>query len=55
MLDRKIISTQFYRDEARKLGYEFPDDIEQQIAKEQDAFAARSALELGVTGVGENA
>jgi hypothetical protein len=37
MLDRKAISRQFYRDELEKLGYDFPDDIEQQIQDEAEA------------------
>ncbi len=34
MLDRDIISKQYYRVEMGKLGYEFPDDIQDQIDKE---------------------
>jgi hypothetical protein len=51
MLDRKVISIQYYRDEMKKLGYEFPDDIQQQIddeaqkAAEQAAAAAPPALQ----------
>lgn len=38
MADRKIISKKFYRDECtRRLGYVFPEDIEQQILDEQTA------------------
>lgn len=37
MLDRKAISKEFYRKELEKLGYDFPDDIEDQIAKEAEA------------------
>lgn len=47
MLDRKVIDTQFYREEAAKLGYVFPEDIAQRVAAEQDTFAARAATELG--------
>jgi len=39
MRDRKIITGQYYRDEMEKLGYEFPEDMEEQLQKEsQDAF-----------------
>ena len=31
MYDRKLISKNYYREEMKKLGYEFPDDIEKQI------------------------
>lgn len=34
MLDRDIISKTYYREEMGKLGYEFPDDIQEQIDKE---------------------
>ena len=34
MFDRKVISAKFYRAEAQKLGYIFPDDIEEEIAAE---------------------
>jgi hypothetical protein len=37
MLDRKAISKAYYRQELEKLGYDFPDDIEQQIQKEAEA------------------
>ncbi|MEG2887277.1 MAG: hypothetical protein RR853_09140 [Aurantimicrobium sp.] len=37
MLDRKAISKKFYRDELEKLGYDFPEDIEQQIQNEAEA------------------
>lgn len=44
MMDRKIISTQYYRSEMEKLGYEFPDDIQQQIDDEADkAFERQMA------------
>jgi len=34
MVDRGIISHQFYRDEMEKLGYVFPNDIQEQLDKE---------------------
>lgn len=40
MLDRGVISKQYYRAEMEKMGYIFPDDIEQQIAEDQAASAA---------------
>lgn len=50
MLDRRVISIQYYRDAMKKLGYEFPDNIQQQIddeakkAAEQAAAAAPAGL-----------
>jgi hypothetical protein len=44
MMDRKIISTKYYRSEMEKLGYEFPDDIQDQIDEEADkAFERQMA------------
>lgn len=37
MLDRSVISAQYFRDEMKKLGYNFPDDIADQIIEEQKA------------------
>lgn len=51
MLDRGVISKQYYRAEMQKLGYEFPKDIEDQIDEEkmkeaeQKAAAAPPALQ----------
>lgn len=46
MLDRKVISAQFYREEAtRKLGFTFPADIDQQILDEL-AAKAEAAMEI---------
>lgn len=39
MFDRKVISRKYYRQEMTALGYEFPDDIEQQMIDEQVAMA----------------
>lgn len=44
MLDRKVISRQYYRESMQKLGYEFPDDMEAQIQKEAEAEAKQRAL-----------
>lgn len=53
MLDRKVIDTEYYRQEARKLGYEFPADMGARVLKESaaltsttDPFADRSNTEL---------
>jgi len=40
MLDRRVISTKYYRDEMEKLGYEFPRNIQDQI----DEDLARNAV-----------
>ena len=44
MVDRKIISRAYYREKMKKLGYDFPEDIEAQIEKELKADAERAAL-----------
>lgn len=54
MLDRGVISRAYYRQEMQKLGYEFPDDIEQQIEKEKTADAERAA-KFAPTGLQQNA
>ena len=38
MIDRKVISRAYFRLEMEKLGYIFPDDMEQQILEEEQAF-----------------
>ena len=43
MLDRKVISIQYYRDEMKKLGYEFPDNIQSQIDEEAQKAAEQAA------------
>ena len=40
MLDRRVISTAYYRDRMTRLGYIFPDDIEDQIDTDLDRVAA---------------
>lgn len=53
MLDRKVIDTEYYRAEAAKLGYVFPEGMGQRVAAEQatlappDPFAQRAAGEIG--------
>lgn len=55
MLDRGVIDTEFYRAEATKLGYEFPDDMADKAAAEYDKrnpadpFAGRLSQEQGGT------
>lgn len=44
MLDRGVISKEFYRSEMQKLGFEFPKDIEQQIDDEKQKEAEQKAL-----------
>lgn len=44
MLDRDVISREFYRSEMQKLGFEFPKDIEDQIDKEKEKEAEQKAL-----------
>jgi hypothetical protein len=56
MLDRGVIDAQYYRDEAEKLGYVFPDDIGVRAAAEaaaKDTFANRVNTELNNGGGGE--
>lgn len=43
MLDRGVISKQYYRAEMQKLGYEFPEDIEDQIDEEKMKEAEQKA------------
>lgn len=40
MLDKKVISVEFYREEATKLGYKFPANMDSQIAAANAAAAA---------------
>lgn len=46
MIDRKIITRQYYRDEMESLGYKFPEDIEKDLAKEAEnaILQARAAM-----------
>lgn len=44
MLDRKIISRRYFREEMAKLGYIFPPDIETQVAEDQKKDAEAAAL-----------
>lgn len=64
MKDRGVISGEFYRQEATKLGYVFPDNIQEQIASEAEAaaaaalasdpFAQRANEELNGEGLTDN-
>lgn len=45
MMDRKVISAQFYREECeRRLGYSFPPDIQKQILEEQRLLTEAQAV-----------
>lgn len=54
MLDRKVISIQYYRDAMKKLGYVFPDDIQAQIDAEAKK-AAEQAAAAAPPGLQQNA
>ena len=54
MQDRQIISRAYYRAEMQKLGYEFPDDIEDQIDEELKKDA-ESKADLAPPGLVDNA
>lgn len=54
MLDRGVISKKYYRAEMQQLGYEFPDDIEEQI-DEEDQKAAEKAAAAAPPGLQDNA
>lgn len=43
MLDRSVISQKYYRDEMQKLGYEFPDTIQEEIDAEKMKEAQQKA------------
>lgn len=43
MLDRKVIDTEYYRTEAAKLGYVFPQDMSARVEKEQKTLAPQLA------------
>lgn len=57
MLDRKIISRKFYREEAIRLGYKIPADEEKQVEKERldDAKVAAAAAPPALAQNAENA
>jgi hypothetical protein len=44
MYDRSIISKKYYRQEMKKLGYEFPDDMDAEIEEEKKKDAELAAL-----------
>lgn len=54
MIDRKVISRQYYREEMVKLGYVFPPDIETQIDEDRMAEVAEKTAAQGNTGDGGN-
>lgn len=41
-----VIDGEYYRDELRKIGYEFPDGFAERVKQEQDAVGARADAEL---------
>lgn len=59
MLDRKIISRAYYRQEMQRLGYEFPDtletDIEDEARRDAELAAERAQMALAATGADPNA
>lgn len=54
MLDRRVISRRYYRSEMQKLGYIFPDNMEDEIAEEAKREAELKAL-LAPPGLQDNA
>lgn len=44
MMDRKVISRKYYRDQMVKLGYEFPENIEDEISKDREADRVASII-----------
>jgi hypothetical protein len=54
MLDRQVISRKYYRAEMQKLGYDFPDDIEDEIDEELKKDAEAKA-DLAPPGLVDNA
>lgn len=54
MLDRKVISIKYYREEMQNLGYTFPEDMDTQIAEEQKR-AAEAAAAAAPPGLQQNA
>lgn len=55
MLDKGVIDTQFYRDEAAKLGYVFPSDISERVDSEKSKAAENQAAAFGTAPLAENA
>jgi len=54
MFDREIISVKFYRAEMEKLGYKFPDDIDEQIDEDNQKKAEQAAA-MAPPGLADNA
>lgn len=55
MLDRKVISTKYYRAEMEKMGYAFPNNIEDEIEEDIDRAKSAAAVQQPVadtSGVG---
>jgi hypothetical protein len=55
MLDRKVIDTQYYRDEMTKLGYVFPTDMQSRVDGEAAKATAAQAAVLGTQQLVDNA
>jgi hypothetical protein len=55
MLADKVIDAQYYRDEATKLGYVFPADIQARVDKEASTAAANQAAAFGTAALTANA
>lgn len=55
MLDRMVIDRKFYREQlTKRLGYEFPADMEQRVLKEQEALTKARMFESPVNGDNPN-
>lgn len=50
MLDRQIIDREYYRDEMKKLGYEFPENFQERILAEEEKFTQARMFESPVNG-----
>lgn len=46
MLDRRVISTKYYRQEMEKLGYKFPSNIEDEIDKDLERVKSTSVVQF---------
>ena len=52
MLDRKVISIEYYRSEMQKLGYDFPPDMDAQIEREAQRALERQQAMTAAQGTG---
>lgn len=53
MLDRRVISTRYYRQEMEKLGYTFPSNIEDEIEKDLERVKSTSVVQFEEPGVAD--